>query len=186
MVTYREYRPGRWVKVVDGEMVGPATLEEVAAWREAQARANATARELPLFAEVAQGDAGATAPKRPTRAKRKKAPEQPPEPGPAKEDNKEKQARPAYIVYRPGDRKPDGKKRGPKELEPEAVLAEALAVYQQLFKGKPKGIACHPTWVEAVKAALADRGDGYNGVEVVEVGGCLVPEIWLEVPDEPR
>ncbi len=28
-----EYRPGKWVKVVDGRIVGRATAEEVAAWR---------------------------------------------------------------------------------------------------------------------------------------------------------
>jgi len=32
-VTYHQYRPGRWVKLVDGQVVGPATEEEVARWR---------------------------------------------------------------------------------------------------------------------------------------------------------
>ncbi len=36
-VTYHEYRPGRWVKMVDGEAVGPATAEEVALWQQEKA-----------------------------------------------------------------------------------------------------------------------------------------------------
>lgn len=36
-VTYHEYRPGRWVKLVDGKAVGPATAEEVAQWRREKA-----------------------------------------------------------------------------------------------------------------------------------------------------
>jgi hypothetical protein len=30
---YLEFRPGRWVKLVDGQVVGPATAEEAAAWK---------------------------------------------------------------------------------------------------------------------------------------------------------
>ena len=30
---YLEFRPGRWVKLVDGQVVGPATPEEAAAWK---------------------------------------------------------------------------------------------------------------------------------------------------------
>jgi hypothetical protein len=30
--TYQEFRPGKWVKLVDGQVVGPATADEVAAW----------------------------------------------------------------------------------------------------------------------------------------------------------
>ena len=30
---YLEFRPGRWVKRVDGQVVGPASAEEVAAWK---------------------------------------------------------------------------------------------------------------------------------------------------------
>ncbi|MBM4428785.1 MAG: hypothetical protein FJ026_00370 [Chloroflexi bacterium] len=36
-VTYFEYRPGRWVKMVDGQAVGPAKPEEVAQWQREQA-----------------------------------------------------------------------------------------------------------------------------------------------------
>jgi len=36
-VSYLEFRPGRWVKLVDGKVAGPATPEEVAAWRREQA-----------------------------------------------------------------------------------------------------------------------------------------------------
>jgi len=32
-IRYHEFRPGRWVKLVDGKAVGPATAEEVAAWK---------------------------------------------------------------------------------------------------------------------------------------------------------
>ena len=36
-ITYLEFRPGRWVKLVDRKAVGPATPEEVAAWRREKA-----------------------------------------------------------------------------------------------------------------------------------------------------
>lgn len=32
-ITYHEFRPGKWVKLVDGKVIGPATLEEVTAWK---------------------------------------------------------------------------------------------------------------------------------------------------------
>lgn len=32
-VTYHEFRPGHWVKLVDGQVAGPATADEVAKWR---------------------------------------------------------------------------------------------------------------------------------------------------------
>jgi len=36
-ITYREIRPGKWVKEVDGKAVGPATAAEVAAWKQEKA-----------------------------------------------------------------------------------------------------------------------------------------------------
>jgi hypothetical protein len=36
-ITYHEYRPGRWVKLVDGRAVGPASAEEVAQWQREKA-----------------------------------------------------------------------------------------------------------------------------------------------------
>ena len=39
-ITYHEFRPGRWVKLVDGKAVGPATEEEVAQWRREQGGLN--------------------------------------------------------------------------------------------------------------------------------------------------
>lgn len=36
-VTYHEFRPGHWVKLVDGEVAGPATADEVAKWRREKA-----------------------------------------------------------------------------------------------------------------------------------------------------
>nr|MBC7245910.1 hypothetical protein [Chloroflexota bacterium] len=36
-VTYHEFRPGHWVKLVDGKIVGRATAEEVAAWKREKA-----------------------------------------------------------------------------------------------------------------------------------------------------
>ena len=36
-ITYDEFRPGHWVKKVDGEVVGPATAAEVAAWKQERA-----------------------------------------------------------------------------------------------------------------------------------------------------
>jgi len=128
-----------------------------------KARKRATPKSQPPATEEAQEQA--------------KAPE--PVPG---GDGKERQAI-AYVVYRPGDKRPDGKKRGPKDLTPEVVLGEALALYQRQFKTLPRSVACHPTWAEAVQAAL----DGKRGqIAVVPVGGCLVPEIWLEEPEGSR
>ena len=34
-----EYRPGKWVKVIDGKIVGRATAKEVAAWQASRATA---------------------------------------------------------------------------------------------------------------------------------------------------
>ncbi len=42
-----EYRPGKWVKVVDGHIVGRATPEELAAWREARAHDQDAQLSLP-------------------------------------------------------------------------------------------------------------------------------------------
>ncbi|MBC7261217.1 MAG: hypothetical protein H5T63_04305, partial [Chloroflexi bacterium] len=40
-VTYHEFRPGHWVKLVDGKIVGRATAEEVAAWKREKAEQSA-------------------------------------------------------------------------------------------------------------------------------------------------
>lgn len=45
-----EYRPGKWVKVIDGRIVGRATADEVAAWR-AQKQPSATS-PVPLMLEI--------------------------------------------------------------------------------------------------------------------------------------
>jgi len=36
-ITFHEFRPGRWVKLVDGKIVGPATAAEVTAWKQEKA-----------------------------------------------------------------------------------------------------------------------------------------------------
>ncbi len=36
-ITFNEFRPGKWVKLVDGQVVGPASAEEVAAWKREKA-----------------------------------------------------------------------------------------------------------------------------------------------------
>jgi hypothetical protein len=36
-ITFHEFRPGKWVKQVDGKVVGPATAAEVAAWKQEKA-----------------------------------------------------------------------------------------------------------------------------------------------------
>lgn len=36
-ITYLEFRPGKWVKLADGKIVGPATVAEVAAWKQEKA-----------------------------------------------------------------------------------------------------------------------------------------------------
>jgi hypothetical protein len=57
-VTYHEYRPGRWVKIVDGEAVGPATAEEVARWQEEKAE------QAKIWQDVVHGTAPASPPER--------------------------------------------------------------------------------------------------------------------------
>jgi len=75
-----------------------------------------------------------------------------------------------YYVFRPvstGQKVPD--------LAPEDVLAQALEQFGQA----PCAVVCHPSWAEAVRAAL----NGDNHIAVVPVGGCLVPELWLALPE---
>jgi len=79
-----------------------------------------------------------------------------------------------YYVFRPGKTG----QRIPK-LSPEEVLAQALPVFREQFGRAPCAVACHPTWAEAVQAALNGNGD----IPVIPVGGCLVPELWLALPE---
>lgn len=69
-VTYQEYRPGRWVKLVDGKAVGPATAEEVDRWRREQA---AQARIWQDVVKKAQATPAPPKPERSTRRSRKPA-----------------------------------------------------------------------------------------------------------------
>ncbi len=61
-VTYHEYRPGRWVKMVDGEAVGPATAEEVARWQEEKAE------QARIWHDVVRGTTPAPSPDQPAEA----------------------------------------------------------------------------------------------------------------------
>lgn len=47
-----EYRPGKWVKVVDGRIVGRATPEEVAAWLRESGRSTASPASLVLDVDL--------------------------------------------------------------------------------------------------------------------------------------
>lgn len=47
-----EYRPGKWVKVVDGRIVGRATPEEVAAWLRESGRSTASPASLMLDVDL--------------------------------------------------------------------------------------------------------------------------------------
>jgi hypothetical protein len=66
------------------------------------------------------------------------------------------------------------------KLPPEEVLAKALPAFREQFGQSPCAVVCHPTWAGAVKAAL--NGDG--NITVIPVGGCLIPELWLALPEE--
>ena len=79
-----------------------------------------------------------------------------------------------YYVFRPGKTG----QRIPK-LSPEEALAQALPVFREQFGRAPCAVACHPTWVEAVQTAL----NGNSNIPVTPVGGCLVPELWLALPE---
>ena len=190
-VSFQQIRPGRWAMLVDGVVVKTVTAEEMAEIVDRQ-EAQQTKGQVVVKAAPSpkKKDTRRKARKRATPKSQPPATEEAQKQPKASEsapggDGKEKQAT-AYVVYRPGDKRPDGKKRGPKDLTPEVVLGEALDFYRGRFEALPRSVACHPTWAEAVQAALAAGGGGYKEVEVVKVGGCLVPEIWLEVPDEPR
>ncbi len=45
-ITYHQYRPGRWVKLVDGSPVGPASAEEVSVWQAERAKQTRTWTEV--------------------------------------------------------------------------------------------------------------------------------------------
>ena len=83
------------------------------------------------------------------------------------------QANLVYYVFRPGS---TGQKVP--NLTPDEVLAWALDAFRKQFGEPPCAVVCHPTWVEAVQAALNG-----HGITVVPVGGCLVPELWLARPE---
>jgi hypothetical protein len=78
-----------------------------------------------------------------------------------------------YHVFRPGS---PGQKVP--DLTPDQVLAWALDAFRKQFGESPWVVVCHPTWAEAVQAALNG-----NSIAVVPVGGCLVPELWLARPE---
>ena len=78
-----------------------------------------------------------------------------------------------HYVFRPGS---TGQKVP--NLTPDEALAWALDAFRKQFGEPPCAVVCHPTWVEAVQAALNG-----HGITVVPVGGCLVPELWLARPE---
>jgi len=64
------------------------------------------------------------------------------------------------------------------------VLAKALPIFREQFGQLPCAVVCHPTWVEAVKASLANDHNG--NIAVIPTGGCLIPELWLALPGRGR
>lgn len=96
-ITYLEFRPGKWVKLADGKIVGPATAAEVAAWKQERA---APARiwedvikvsKTPTVKSEAPARSGAGKESDPSITwddivKRSKKPEGPPAPRPRQED----------------------------------------------------------------------------------------------------
>lgn len=61
-------------------------------------------------------------------------------------------------------------------------LRAAVTAYYQDRRALPAGIVVSPGELDAAKAAAVTLG---LKIPVGGMGGCLVPEIWLEVPDVP-
>lgn len=59
-------------------------------------------------------------------------------------------------------------------------LKSAVAAYYQARRALPAAIAVNPAELPAAATAAAALG---LKIPVVGMGGCLIPEIWLEVPD---
>lgn len=59
-------------------------------------------------------------------------------------------------------------------------IKAAVAAYYQAHRALPAGIAVSPGEVAAAASATAVLE---LRIPVRGIGGCLVPEIWLEVPD---
>ncbi len=63
-------------------------------------------------------------------------------------------------------------------------LTEALTYYRQKTQGHlPAKITVHKSLVEAARAALRASTSGQGGIVIEGLGGCLVNEIWLWLPE---
>ena len=59
-------------------------------------------------------------------------------------------------------------------------IKAAVTAYYQARRALPAGIAVNPRELGTAVVATAALG---LKIPVEGIGGCLVPEIWLEVPD---
>lgn len=59
-------------------------------------------------------------------------------------------------------------------------IKAAVTVYYQARRAMPAGIAVNPCELGTAVVATAALG---LKIPVEGMGGCLIPEIWLEVPD---
>ncbi len=125
-----EYRPGKWVKVVDGHIVGRATPEELAAWREARGHEQAGQLSLPDLdvdltpppTPVSSPGRTLDVPLRPAFERRGRRAEEPAAPvGPARPSAPERHVPGAAQPVRPQE--PGGGPQRPAQPRPEDELA---------------------------------------------------------------
>lgn len=63
-------------------------------------------------------------------------------------------------------------------------IQEALTYYRQKTRGHlPAKITVHKSLVEAAREALRASTSEQSGIIVEGLGGCLVNEIWLWLPE---
>lgn len=77
----------------------------------------------------------------------------------------------SYKVYRNGG--------GPVESR----IKTACQLFYRDRGTIPAGVVVNPTELQAARAACAALS---LGVPVEAVGGCLIPEVWLQEPDAGR
>lgn len=175
-----EYRPGKWVKVVDGRIVGRATDEEVAAWRTlAGATPSASAcmaldidLELPAHVPQAQPGRVTELPQRPAFERRGRPVEAPAGSG---------QNRPGAAAGRPKD--------GLSEMTVETAIAREARIRQRQAPGAPAAESSGVVLIRRRAAPRVDAPAAPQGGPVTEVTPVpkLKPEASLTpaAPPEP-
>jgi len=77
-----------------------------------------------------------------------------------------------YVIYRDG-----------KHLEVEERIKEAVADFYRRHRALPVSVLVHPSEEDTARAALKALD---LKMRVETSGGCLIPEVWLAVPEEQR